>query len=279
MPPIRRYLRISPYTVLLVNIYLDNPSLAQSWLLHPAHPVLPRIIQSIKPLILPKIREEEDRAAKKKGAKKKKSVKDTVIEQDFEVSIFLTDVGATHCLLKRQKIFKDKEPIKSNSNKLLGSHASGGEVGNAIEVDDTMPTLNEEEDEIATNALSLADIPAAPPLEAEAESSDDDDDFESMNPSKRRRRDSDSLFVDDEDDVPSPKRSRLHEEDLDGLNGGEDDDKKKMAMDVVYDGFNIHNKALCLIVTRRAVSGRKITAGQVMMEEWMATQVPIDDVE
>lgn len=79
MAPVRRYLRISKYSVLECRIYLDNPSQVQSWLLNPRNPVLPRVIESIRPWVLPKLREEQDRA-RKKTASKKKGIKDTVVE-------------------------------------------------------------------------------------------------------------------------------------------------------------------------------------------------------
>ena len=69
MAPIRRYLRISPYSVLEVRIYLDNPADAYRWLLRPRDPVLPRVIEAARPYVLPKLREENDRA--KKGGKRK----------------------------------------------------------------------------------------------------------------------------------------------------------------------------------------------------------------
>lgn len=79
MAPIRRYLRITKYSVLECRIYLDNPALAQAWLLHPRDPVLPRVIESVRPLVLPKLREERERErSRKKG--KKRSIKDVVVE-------------------------------------------------------------------------------------------------------------------------------------------------------------------------------------------------------
>jgi hypothetical protein len=79
MAPIRRYLRISKYSVLECRVYLDNPALAQTWLLNPRNPVLPRVIQSVRPYVLPKLREERERSLKKSGSKKK-SIKDVVVE-------------------------------------------------------------------------------------------------------------------------------------------------------------------------------------------------------
>lgn len=76
MAPIRRYLRISKYSVLECRIYLDNPSDTR-WLLDTRHPALPRIFSAIRPLVLPKLREENQRLFAKK---KSKPVKDVIAE-------------------------------------------------------------------------------------------------------------------------------------------------------------------------------------------------------
>jgi hypothetical protein len=76
MAPIRRYLRISRHSVLECRIFLENPADGPRWLLHPQDPALPRIFEAVKPYVLPKLREENERM-KGKG-KKKKSVKDVV---------------------------------------------------------------------------------------------------------------------------------------------------------------------------------------------------------
>lgn len=60
------------------RIYLDNPALAQTWLLNPRNPVLPRVIESVRPLVLPKLREERERGKRK--STKKKAIKDVVVE-------------------------------------------------------------------------------------------------------------------------------------------------------------------------------------------------------
>lgn len=79
MAPIRRYLRITKYSVLECRIYLDNPALAHSWLLNPRNSILPKVIEAVRPLVLPKLREERERAQSKKKSKKR-SIKDVVIE-------------------------------------------------------------------------------------------------------------------------------------------------------------------------------------------------------
>ena len=60
------------------RIYVDNPVLAESWLLNPRNPILPRVIESVRPLVLPKLREESQRGKIKGG--KKKAIKDVVVE-------------------------------------------------------------------------------------------------------------------------------------------------------------------------------------------------------
>jgi hypothetical protein len=84
MAPLRRYLRITKHSVLEVRIYLDRPADAEAWLLKRDNPALPRVIQAVRPLVLPKLREENERGKGKSGAKaKKKGVKDVVVEGEF----------------------------------------------------------------------------------------------------------------------------------------------------------------------------------------------------
>lgn len=66
------------YTVLEVRIHLDDPS-QLTWLLRGGNPALPRIITAIRSLVLPKLREENERARGKTAAKKR-GVKDTVAQ-------------------------------------------------------------------------------------------------------------------------------------------------------------------------------------------------------
>lgn len=81
MAPLRRYLRITKHSVLEVRIYLDRPADAEAWLLKRDNPALPRVIQAIRPLVLPKLREENERGKSRTAAKaKKKGVKDVVVE-------------------------------------------------------------------------------------------------------------------------------------------------------------------------------------------------------
>ncbi|KAH1463779.1 hypothetical protein KXV31_007022 [Aspergillus fumigatus] len=102
MAPVRRYLRISKFSVLECRIYLENPSDSR-WLLDSRDPVLPRIFAATRPLVLPKLREENERLyARKKG----KPVKDVIAEDEFEVALFLRESRTRHSLLTRHKTFE-----------------------------------------------------------------------------------------------------------------------------------------------------------------------------
>lgn len=80
------YLRVSKYTVLETRIHLENPALLTSWFLHPRDPVLPKVIEAVRGLVLPKLREETERVMRG-GARSKKgrAVKDIVTGGKFRI--------------------------------------------------------------------------------------------------------------------------------------------------------------------------------------------------
>ncbi|KAG8532999.1 uncharacterized protein KY384_001781 [Bacidia gigantensis] len=253
MAPLRRYLRITPRSVLEVRIYLDNPADQPRWLCHPVTPALPRIIAAIRPLVLPKLREENDIASGKlksgaKGKKKKGGVKDTIVEEDFEVSVFLTQTSTRHAVLRKQKTMKgEKGRLGSEGRRIT---AEGTEEAPVV-VDeagagDRVPGLRREESDEGDDRME--NIPA------EAASG------------RRDVKKEDTFVVEDDDD-----EEEVHE------GGGEvQDDKKKMGMETRYEGFSIYGRILCLVVKRRGTAkGRELPggAGQAMMEEWIGTQV------
>ncbi|KUJ23787.1 uncharacterized protein LY89DRAFT_2996 [Mollisia scopiformis] len=271
MAPIRRYLRITKYSVLECRIYLDNPALAESWLLNSRNPILPHVIESVRPLVLPKLREENERS-KKSG--KKKGVKDVVVEEDFEVSIFLTETSTRHSLLSKQKHFRDKgkKTLQSNSSKLTGDTND-----TAIEVEDAPIIRREDSDEDEPN---LEDLPAA-----EDEGSDSDGLFVDEDAGQRRSKRPRATTNDSTSTVslgsePSTKRRRDGQEEISAEDG---DDKKKMAMDTTYDGFAIYGRVLCLVVKRKDKKGKgpaSLGNGQATMENWItSTQMPPQDDE
>ncbi|KAF4435992.1 hypothetical protein F53441_13345 [Fusarium austroafricanum] len=236
--------------------------------------MLPKVIESIRPLVLPKLREEKERI-RKKG--KKKSIKDVIVSDEFEVSIFLTETSTRHSLLYKTKHFRDKLPqkLESNSSKLIGETDS---VPVDVDVDDEYraPVLQEDDDEVR-----LADIPLAET---------------STRRSKRQRGMLDpeqydnEAFEDDEttsaieidSDTEAPPQKRHKAQENNGLDG--DDDKKKLAMDVSYEGFAIYGQVLCLVVKKRASTatnsgGAKTRPeGQATMENWISsTQIPVGE--
>ncbi|ERS96806.1 hypothetical protein HMPREF1624_07015 [Sporothrix schenckii ATCC 58251] len=350
MAPVRRYLRISKYSVLECRIYVDNPALVQSWLLHPRDPVLPRVIESVRPLVLPKLMEERERA-KKKGTKKKGAIRDVLVEE----------TNTRHSLLFKHRRARDKTQTRlvSNSSKLTGGTIDapidvedGGNGDLRVELDQDGNVENGDGDEdVVLTAASVGGTRQQPDSEAPPnlllEDSDDEVPFAlqdipdiqedkeggvdaadaTTQRSKRQRqepvqvRDSgddedgtdnregaesdDSLFMsanenDNDHEAPPSKRSRVVPVDEDK----EDEasrKKKKLAMDVIYEGFAIYGRVLCLVVKRRgpprgrgaqtvlptSVGGSRPgntstsleptkPGGQAAMENWIAsTQVPI----
>ncbi|KAL2028150.1 hypothetical protein VTO58DRAFT_110838 [Aureobasidium pullulans] len=266
MAPIRRYLRITRYSVLEVRIYLDNPALANSWLLNSRDPVLPRVIEAVRPLVLPKLREENENAKKKGGKKKKRGVRDVVVQDDFEVSIFLTETSTSHAMLTKQKTFSSKPKLQSNTSKLT-NYFNTSETAIRVEDDgDEVPAILLEEDAEETR---MGDIPE---IGASARG-------------KRAREEEDSIFVqsgdeEEEEDEPAPRKKRKSKiTDVDA-DAEEDEDKKKLGMKTAYEGFSIYGRILCLIVKRKGV--KKPTTGQAagsqMLENWVSTQADNEGV-
>ncbi|KAK5992702.1 hypothetical protein PT974_06117 [Cladobotryum mycophilum] len=286
MAPVRRYLRITKYSVLECRIYLDNPSLAQSWLLNPRNPVLPRVIESIRHLVIPKLREEKERSKKK--STKKKALKDVVVEDDFEVSVFLTETNTRHSLLTKHKHFRDKGPslMQSNSSKLI-SETNANPID--VEAYDTAPIRPEEDSD--DDGVRLGDIPLAA-LHQQAKRQrgemNSDGDFEGSDEDNAGS----AIEIDSDTDQPPQKRHRGPARSIStpGEAGGDGDSKKKLAMDVSYEGFAIYGRVLCLVVRKREAKSQQTSqsgkdaggsnklAGQARMENWItSTQIPVGE--
>ncbi|KAL6837505.1 hypothetical protein V8C40DRAFT_230147 [Trichoderma camerunense] len=281
MAPIRRYLRITKYSILECRIYLDNPALAQSWLLNPRNPILPQVIEAIRPLVIPKLREEKERSKKK--STKKKTIKDVIVKDDFEVSVFLMETDTRHSLLTKQKFFRDKAPsaLQSNASRLI---AETNATPIDVDANDFAPIRIEEDSD--NEGVALSDIPSANTntntrRRAKRQRSntleiDDSDEFEDAG-------DGDSASVVDVDSdghQPLPKRPRGPVKLPAAEPEGEfhDDYKKKLAMDVSYEGFAIYGRVLCLIVKKKENKTQQNLGGQAMMENWIAsTQIPVGE--
>lgn len=192
--------------------------------------------------------------------------------------MFLTETPTRHSILRKHRHFRDKVPKKmqSNSSKLLGETST-----EPIDVDDAAPEILREEDD----EVSLNNIPELPPADT-ADTAD-------AGQSKRRRSspaedESNSEFEDGNDSdvesvpgsAPPSKRARRDED----LSADEEPDKKKMAMDISYEGFAIYGRVLCLVVKRRDAAPARVAGttpagekgtGQAVMENWISsTQVP-----
>ncbi|KAI1436849.1 hypothetical protein GGR50DRAFT_175678 [Xylaria sp. CBS 124048] len=282
MAPIRRYLRISKYSVLECRIYLDNPALAHTWLLNPRDPVLPKIIESIRPWVPAKLREERELSRNKRSSKKK-GQKDVIARDDFEVSIFLTETATRHSLVTKHKHFHDTTQTKltSNSARLISeTNDAPFDVDAGAELAPVI--LREEEDEDEDAAVAMAAIPDIGEVAIgdttrrpkRARSGTDSDATRDANAGAGRvigRQgdqseavpDADDLGDEEEDDdlfVPSPtrdsgapppaKRGKLATA-VGNDDDNDDDDKKALAMDISYEGFSIYGRVLCLVVKRR----------------------------
>lgn len=270
MAPIRRYLRITKYSVLEVRIYLDKPSDA-SWLLSKRDLVLPRIMEEVRPKVLPKLREENENA-KKKGGKKKKGIKDVASQEDFEVTIFLTELSTRHSLLTKQKQFSEKPKLKRTGNKLTGWLNNNSDNRIVIDDDERPPEILQEEEDV----VELRDIPEA-------------GDGGKRKASKVVENEDDALFVSSDDEEffqtqreRSKKRTKRGSNHPKSAEAPEDDDttaddKKKLALNTSYDGFSIYGRILCLVVKRKGKRaeqsnpGAPLGGGQ-MMEQWVSTQ-------
>ncbi|KAG6253017.1 hypothetical protein E4U23_008161 [Claviceps purpurea] len=272
MAPVRRYLRISKYSVLECRIYLDNPSLAQSWLLNPRNPVLPRIVESIRPLVLPKLREERERSKKKSS--KKKSIKDVIVQDDFEVSMFLTETATRHSLLSKKKHFRDKglPMMQSNSTKLI-------DETNHVPVDvdgeqEIAAILREEDSDDGGGNGRLSEIPVARPKRRRDTTTSDLHTEESGGSDN-------AIDLDSDTERPVTKRARIPSALGENASEGEEDDKKKLAMDVSYEGFAIYGRVLCLVVRRRENKTQRLrqdAEGQANMDNWItSTQIPVGE--
>jgi hypothetical protein len=200
------------------------------------------------------------------------------ILDDFEVSIFLTELSSRHSVLTKQKIFKDKARIRSNSGKLT-NWLTAGTSDQPVHINEdakTDPIVIRDEDD--DDAINLADIPEAgnasrasrrpaqgthrteaSGLDITSEGSDSD---------------SSALFVAGDSNKPRSIDAGTEDE--------AQEDKKKLGLNTSYDGFRIYGRILCLVVNRRGrtLGGAGASASsQQMMEHWVSTQAASDQID
>jgi hypothetical protein len=229
--------------------------------------VLPRVIAAVRPLVLPKLREENERLfMRKKG----KPVKDVIAEgidlssflvssynastltyylDDFEVAIFLRESRTRHSLLTRNKTFHGKERQAQNLKlELNQEHVSEDTAANPVNSGDGQIMIESDSEP----DLELHNIP---------ESADE------VALGDRRR---------------SSRRTQATREDQVSEDTGSDE--KKLGFSTHYESFNIYGWVLCLLITRKGHKARPSAVAsesnrQPLMEEWISTQAQasIDD--
>ena len=196
--------------------------------------------------------------------------------------MFLTETSTRHSLLTKRKNFRPKgpAPMHSNASKLI-SETNDQPVD--VEADDFAPIRIEEQSD-DEGPINLADIPLAEDTGREKRDRDEDGLF--VDSPKSGQGSPTAIEVNSDGEEPPSKRRRGPEAEFD-FGGGGEDDKKKLAMDVSYEGFAIYGRVLCLVVKKRGESkasqgstnGSAATSGQAKMDNWIAsTQMAADEV-
>jgi hypothetical protein len=198
----------------------------------------------------------------------------------------LTELSSRHSVLTKQKIFKDKTRIQSNSAKLTNWLTTGtSDQPVVINEDTTEPiVIREEEDDEPTN---LADIPEAAVQQkqsrrtARSKRSRETEEAEAFSdPSDSEGSD---LFVPELTTKRSKTEAPTSNIDQDGDKEPQEDDKKKLGLNTSYDGFGIYGRILCLVVKRRGVRTSTGTGGaassQAMLENWVSTQAVAEQLD
>jgi len=179
-------------------------------------------------------------------------------QDDFEVSIFLTELSSRHSVLTQQKRFKDKARIQSNSGKLTNWLGTGASKQPVMVNEDAVPTILLREEDDGDEAIQLADIPEATRRSARNLGTT------SSRMSGSSESDGSGWLVEES------QNGRLSDAVLPA------DDEKKFRVDTCYEGFSIYGRILCLVIKRRGVRSQAGAAvavsSQAMMENWVSTQ-------
>jgi hypothetical protein len=180
-------------------------------------------------------------------------------------------------VLTKQKVFKDRARIQSNSGKLTNWLTAGtSDQPVLLNEDATEPIVIREEDD--EESINIADIPAADELRELS--------LSSVRHKRQLENAEQGTFSDGSDSNDSSalfvpgrpsKRSKTSEG---SAKADEDeiaeDDKKKLGLNTSYDGFSIYGRILCLVVKRRGARTAGASGGpassQQMLENWVSTQ-------
>lgn len=178
--------------------------------------------------------------------------------------------------------------MESNSTRLISETDS---TAVDVDADDGVPVLREEENDEA----ELADIPLANPVVRRSKRQRTRSDQEQASIISDDDETGSAIEIDSDTEAPPSKRRRDRIR-FDDEDQGHDDDKKKLAMDVSYEGFAIYGRVLCLVVKKRETGKSRQPAnsatatassaagpgnrpeGQAMMENWItSTQIPVGE--
>lgn len=182
---------------------------------------------------------------------------------------------------------------------------SDDEVSFALQDIPDIQDVKEDDGDTADTTTRRSKRRRQDPVQVRDSDDDGDDDDDDGDRQEGGGSDNDSLFMsenenDDYADAPPSKRSRIVPVDAD-MEDESSRKKKKLAMDVIYEGFAIYGRVLCLVVKRRgpprgrgsqtvlpaSVGGGRAgnastnseptkPGGQAAMENWIAsTQLPI----
>lgn len=173
--------------------------------------------------------------------------------------------------------------MESNSSKLIGETDS---VPVDVDAEDQTAVLEEDESEVRLADIPLVETATRRSKRQRGRPIRDDDESEASGDDETAS----PIEIDSDTEAPPHKRHRARRgSSEDGA--GENDDKKKLALDVSYDGFAIYGQVLCLVVKRRetgrpvqhaagggGVNARGRPEGQAMMENWISsTQIPVGE--
>ncbi|KAA8913746.1 hypothetical protein FN846DRAFT_902601 [Sphaerosporella brunnea] len=258
MPILRRYVRVSKYTVLEARIFLPNPA-DVPWFTRTD--AMERVFAEIKHLVLPMLTEARNVRGGGGSSARKARGTEVVNGEDFEASLYLTGSGSLHAVLRKDRSVQIKQPIRSNSTVLLDAASES-----------SSPVIVREESE---SPPDIQEIPeATPPLQGW-----DQTEAPLFLPAA-----GDDYAESDDEFVPFPAtpdaKNKARKE-----NGPEaaDEDKKKLKFRTDYEGFTIYEKVLCIVVTRKekkkgkAASGSQEKAG--LIEGWIVMSQAVRDGE
>lgn len=219
---------------------------------------------------------------------------------EFEVSMFLTGTTTRHSLLTKHKHFRDKAPgkLQSNSNKLI-KETNDTPIDLDMEAEGPDTTLHirretvSEEDSGGLSCIPAADETTRPrqskrqrgvPRDHDDHDDGDDGDDNDYDLPSDDGAAGEALAIEIESEDDDPRPSKRLKKQRTGSDVDQEDDKKKMAMDVSYEGFAIYGRVLCLVVKKRqglrmasssSSAHAKQPAGQASMENWItSTQMP-----